>query len=71
MKKLLIVEGMTCGHCKMTVSNALKELGKVTNVVVDLESGRALVEASSDIDDDTLRDAVSGAGYRVTGVESK
>jgi len=35
----LNVEGMTCGHCKMAVTNALKELEGVKNVDVHLKEG--------------------------------
>ena len=36
MKKRIIVEGMSCGHCVNHVKNALEEVNGVTNVNVDL-----------------------------------
>jgi len=36
MKKTLLVEGMSCGHCEKAVKNALKELNGVLKVEVDL-----------------------------------
>jgi copper chaperone len=33
------VEGMSCNHCKMAVTNALKELDGVEKVEVSLEKG--------------------------------
>lgn len=39
MEKTLIVQGMTCGHCKMSVEGALKEIDGVSAAEVNLEAG--------------------------------
>ncbi|WP_420796047.1 heavy-metal-associated domain-containing protein [Deinococcus cavernae] len=37
----LNITGMTCDHCKLGVTNALKSVPGVTDAQVDLKSGKA------------------------------
>ena len=67
MKKTMMVEGMTCGHCEKAVKEALKELQGVDNVEVDLTSGRVLVEGQ-ELEDNKLKEAVDEAGYQVNSI---
>lgn len=69
MKKKLLIEGMSCGHCVMHVKNALMELDGVANVEVNLEDKLALVELSSSVEDSTLKEAVEDAGYDVVQID--
>lgn len=39
----LKVTGMSCGHCVMAVTNALRGVAGVEDAKVDLEAGRAVV----------------------------
>ncbi|PKL05853.1 MAG: heavy metal transport/detoxification protein [Spirochaetae bacterium HGW-Spirochaetae-9] len=69
MRKLLTIEGMSCGHCTMHVQSALEEIPGVTKVDVDLIKKSAMVEGDGDnFNDVALKRAVSEAGYRVTAV---
>ncbi|HOR86475.1 MAG TPA: cation transporter [Bacillota bacterium] len=70
MKKQINIEGMSCGHCVKHVEEALKEVGKVTNVTVSLEGKNAIVELSDDVEDFKLKDAVEEAGYDVTDIKA-
>lgn len=69
MKKKILVEGMSCGHCVNHVKNALEDLKGVTHVSVDLDSKTALIEASSEISDGDIKFAIEDAGYEVAGIE--
>ena len=62
MKKTLLVEGMSCGHCEKAVKNALNELAGVTKVEVDLSTKTVEVEGES-LDDTLIKDAIEDAGY--------
>ena len=67
----LSVDGMTCGHCVMSVSEELSEIPGVKNVEVILNSGatsKATVVTNTELDDNALRDAVSEAGYELVGI---
>ncbi|WBC13704.1 heavy-metal-associated domain-containing protein [Micromonospora sp. WMMA1998] len=57
------VRGMTCGHCVTAVSTELRALPGVTDVQVDLATGRVTVTSPSPLDADAVRAAVDEAGY--------
>ena len=65
MKKILKVEGMTCGHCKAAVEKALKAVDGVEDAVVSLEEKTAEVTLSKEVPVDVLEKAVTDAGYEV------
>lgn len=58
-----VVEGMTCEHCKASVTEEVSEVAGVQGVEVDLASGRLTVVG--EVEDDAVRAAVDEAGYRV------
>lgn len=64
-EKTYTVEGMTCGHCEMSVREEVEELAGVESAQADHATGRLVVQG--DADDDAVRQAVETAGYRVTG----
>ena len=66
MKKILKVEGMTCGHCKAAVEKALKAVDGVEDAVVDLEEKTAEVTLNKEVPDDVLAKAVTDAGYEMS-----
>ena len=59
----LRVTGMTCGHCEMRVSNALKNMPGVKDATADLKVGRAVVTTEREVPVDALIAAVKQAGY--------
>ena len=67
MKKTLSVEGMTCNHCVMHVTKALKEVSGVTSAVVDLATKKAVVEGGA-LDDAAMKAAVADAGYEIVAI---
>jgi copper ion binding protein len=69
MKKKILVEGMSCGHCVNHVKEALSELNGVTSVDVNLAAKTAVIEASVDVKDEDIKFAIDDAGYEVAGIE--
>ncbi len=63
----LKVEGMHCSNCTDRVENALNRLDGVW-AKVSLKRGEAIVLTKGRIEDDTLRQTVARAGYKVTGI---
>ncbi|ANB59038.1 MULTISPECIES: copper chaperone CopZ [Bacillales] len=62
----LQVEGMTCGHCKMAVTNALKKLDGVRNVEVHLQEGTVDVDYDeTKVSVEKLKEAIEEQGYDV------
>ena len=64
METTYTVNGMTCGHCVLSVREEVGEVDGVTAVDVDLPSGRMVV-SGREIDDAAVRAAVEEAGYEV------
>jgi copper chaperone CopZ len=58
------VQGMTCDHCSLSVSEEILEVAGVESVDVDLRTGRVTVVGDA-IDDGAIRAAVEAAGYAV------
>jgi copper chaperone len=57
------VQGMTCSSCATKVSGAVEALPGVVDTDVDVATGTLTV--TGDIDDATVHDAITKAGYRV------
>jgi copper chaperone len=57
------VEGMTCGHCVKAVTEEVAAIPGVTEVDVDLDSGRVTVTAEADPSPDAVAAAIDEAGY--------
>lgn len=58
------VEGMTCGHCEMSVQEEVGEITGVTSVNADHNTGAVTVEGS-DFTDEQVSAAVAEAGYKL------
>ena len=60
------VSGMTCGHCVSSVTEEVSALSGVTDVQVDLDSGRLTVTGDAAGDAALIGGAVEEAGYTLT-----
>jgi copper chaperone len=58
------VNGMTCDHCVLSVTEEVGEVAGVEQVDVELASGRLVVRGTG-ISDDAVKAAVAEAGYEV------
>ncbi len=69
MKNITLnISGMSCNHCVMHVTNALKELTGVSDAKVDLQRKTAEVTFDeSKVGKDAMVAAVKEAGYKVEG----
>jgi len=70
MKKIISIEGMSCGHCTGSVEKALKALPGVNAVSVDLGTKAATVEVDDSVSDETLKKTVDGLDFKVTGIKA-
>ncbi|MGI6148283.1 MAG: heavy-metal-associated domain-containing protein [Firmicutes bacterium] len=68
MKKIMHLQGLSCGHCQRRVEQALNAIPGVT-ARADLTNQQAAVTMSAAVDDQTLRSAVEEAGYQVISIE--
>ncbi len=66
MEQTLNVQGMTCGHCKMSVENALKDLEGVQTAEVNLDAGNvAVTYDEAKVNQDAMKEAIEDQGYDV------
>lgn len=66
MEKTLNVEGMTCGHCKMSVEGALNKIDGVSVAEVNLEDGSVNVSFDeSKVNVGAMKEAIEEQGYDV------
>lgn len=68
MKKQLVIEGMSCGHCSARVKNALETLDTVSNVEVNLADKTATFTVENEISDETFKELIDDVGYEVVKI---
>lgn len=70
MKKNILIEGMSCGHCVKHVEKVLGEVAGVNSVSVDLIKKSAFIEVNNSVTDSELKNAVEEAGYTVVEINN-
>lgn len=58
------VNGMTCGHCELSVKEEISEIKGVTDVTADHTTGAVTVTGEG-FSDDQVAAAVAEAGYEL------
>lgn len=66
-QRTVIIEGMTCEHCKSRVESRLNTLDGVS-AKVNLKKKTAVVSMEKDISDEQIKNAIESAGYQVTDI---
>lgn len=61
------VKGLSCQHCVMAVTKALKEIEGLQDIAVDLEKGEAAFTETKPVDKTLIKDKITKAGYEVVG----
>ena len=64
MNQTFNVQGMTCGHCERSVTNAIKQLDPQAEVRIDRPQNR--VEVDSTASREKIAAAIREEGYAVT-----
>ena len=59
------VTGMTCGHCATAVTEEVGAIAGVTEVAVDLASGRVTVGSGREVTTAEVAAAIDEAGYEL------
>ena len=60
---LLKVQGMTCGHCKRTVEETVRQLDGVEEAEVDLSQATLVIRGNPDLTQ--VRQSIENAGFEV------
>lgn len=66
-RKAIIIEGMTCDHCKNRVERVLNEMEGVSGKV-NLSKKQAIVSMEREVSDEELKAVVEKAGYKVVEI---
>lgn len=59
------VRGMTCAHCVRAVTSELDKIDGVSDVAVDLPTGRVTFVSAVAVPSETLAAAIDEAGYEL------
>lgn len=59
------VTGMTCEHCVRAVTEEVRRIEGVADVMVDLPTGALTISSSQPIEEAAVAEAVEEAGYRL------
>ena len=66
-KKTVIIEGMTCDHCKNRVEMSINDIDGAA-AKVNLKKKEAIVSLEKDVSDEQILAAVEKAGYTVVSI---
>ncbi|WP_343101013.1 heavy-metal-associated domain-containing protein [Romboutsia sp. MSSM.1001216sp_RTP31141st1_G3_RTP31141_220114] len=70
MRKKLLIDGMSCGHCVNHLKTALSEDIQGVNVIeVNLEGKYAIAEMDDSVSKDELKSVIEDIGYELVGIE--
>lgn len=70
MRKKLLIDGMSCGHCVNHLKTALSEDIQGVNVIeVNLEGKYAIVEMNDSVSKDELKSVIEDIGYELVGIK--
>ena len=70
VKKMIVnVDGMSCNNCAKHVKNALEEINNVNSVIVNLDKKNAELTYEGNIDEKTIENAITEAGYEFKGIQ--
>ncbi len=58
------VDGMTCGHCELSVREEVSTVPGVEDIEVSAQTGKLVLTSASPLDDDAVLAAVDEAGYK-------
>lgn len=66
-KKTVIVEGMTCEHCKDRVERSIDEIDGAAGKV-NLKKKEVIVSMEKEVTDEQIREGIEKAGYKVISI---
>lgn len=66
-QRTVVIDGMTCEHCKARVESRLNSLDGVL-AKVNLKRKTAVVSMEKDVEDEVIKKAIENAGYEVIDI---
>ena len=65
IEKTFKISGMMCGHCEAHVKEALEAIPEITEAKASCLYGNAVVKMTSEVPEETIREAIEKAGYHL------
>lgn len=65
--RTVIIEGMTCEHCRNRVENSINAIEGAT-AKVNLKKKTAVVSMEKEVSDEQIREVIEKAGYKVVSI---
>jgi copper chaperone len=59
------IKGMSCNHCVMAATKALKEIDGLEDIAVNLEKAEATFTETKPVDLNLIKEKIKKAGYEV------
>ena len=59
------IKGMSCNHCVVAVTKALKDIDGISNVKVDLQKAEATFDEVKPVDMEIVKERIRKAGYDI------
>lgn len=69
MRKMILIEGMSCKHCTGRVEKALSAIDGVTVESTSVDEKNAVITLHKDVDEAVIRNAIEDAGYDVIEIK--
>lgn len=63
MQHTFNVQGMTCGHCERSVTNAVQQVDSQATVQIDRSQGKVVVDSTQPAN--AIAAAIAAEGYQV------
>lgn len=67
VKKVIIIEGMMCNHCKKKVEESLLNLEGISKVKVNLKEKTATIYSTKIISNEDIKKIIDKLDYKVIG----
>ena len=71
LKITLEIDGMACGMCEAHINNEVRNAFNVQKVTSSHTKKQTVIITNEDIDEQKLRDVISGTGYTVISYKSE
>lgn len=65
MRKMILIEGMSCHHCSGRVEKELSKLDGITVDSISVDEKNAIITLEKEVEEAIIRNAVDEAGYDV------
>lgn len=65
MKKIIVIEGMSCNHCVNRIKKSLEELDGIN--VVEVVKGKATIEGTAS--NEKIKESIEDLGFDVITIE--